>query len=233
MGLANLGISAIGKLLIVVTLAIAFLVGMLGVVAIALRGEEVKVPEIVGKDFLESEKELAQLGLKIKKRALRYSEEKPNTILEQLPKQGETVKTGQIILVVVSQENPEGQEAPASVKKDEEPQEEANTAAPDTSSPDKPKKATTANKNTDTTKRATTTRDVVANKPAKPSNTASNTSSGAANTKANTSGPATTASPKASPAPSAKPAATPSKPNPPAANNKATTTGDTRTRKVP
>ena len=230
MSLVNTGISAIGKLLIVVALAVAFLLGLLGVVALALRGEEVKVPEIVGKDFLDSEKELTQLGLKIKKRALRYSEEKPNTILEQLPKPGETVKTGQIILVVVSQENPEGQEAPATVKKDDETSEEDAHTAPDVASPDKPKKVT--NKNADTNKRATTTRDVVANKPAKNSNSASNSAITGANTKANTISPATTSSPKATPAPNTKPVATPGKPTPPA-GDKPSTTGDTRTRKVP
>jgi hypothetical protein len=83
------GFSAIGKLFIVVmTLAATFLVGMGGVVYMSLQGDEIKVPEIVGKDFVESERELAALGLKIKKRADRFSTEKQNTILEQLPKAG-------------------------------------------------------------------------------------------------------------------------------------------------
>ena len=64
--------------------------------------EETIVPNVVGKDFSESEKELVLLGLKIKKRADRTSSEAPNTVIEQLPKPGETVKTGQMILVVTS-----------------------------------------------------------------------------------------------------------------------------------
>src|SRR4026207_2066614 len=94
--------SAFGKLIVVIGLLTAFLGGMAGVVYMSLLGSELKVPEIVGKDFVESEKELAALGLKIRKRADRVSTEQINTVLEQLPKPGETVKTGQWISVVVS-----------------------------------------------------------------------------------------------------------------------------------
>ncbi|HNQ15723.1 MAG TPA: PASTA domain-containing protein, partial [Pyrinomonadaceae bacterium] len=75
--------SAIGKLLTVILLGTAFTAGLVGVVYMSLQGTEVKVPEIVGKNFDESERELEGLGLRIKKRADRYSEEAPNTILEQ------------------------------------------------------------------------------------------------------------------------------------------------------
>jgi beta-lactam-binding protein with PASTA domain len=111
--------SAVGKLAIVAALLGAFLVGLVSVVWLSLRGDEIKVPEVVGKDVLESEKELAALGLKLKRRANRFSEEKPNTVLEQLPKSGETVKTGQVISVVVSRINPEGSEEPAVIEKPE------------------------------------------------------------------------------------------------------------------
>jgi beta-lactam-binding protein with PASTA domain len=117
MSLVRKGASAFGKLFIVLALAGTFVVGAVGVVYMSLQGQELKVPEIVGKDLVESEKELASLGLRIKKRADRYSNEKPNTILEQLPKAGDTVKTGQMILVVTSKTNPEGDEAPVTIKK--------------------------------------------------------------------------------------------------------------------
>lgn len=104
----------------VAILAASFFAGLVGVVYLSLQGEELKVPEIVGKDFFESEKELTRLGLKIKKRADRYSREKQNTILEQRPKAGEIVKTGQMILVVVSKDNPDGDEAPATIETDED-----------------------------------------------------------------------------------------------------------------
>jgi hypothetical protein len=143
--------SAVGRLLIVVALLGAFLAGLFGVVIFSLRGQEVQVPEIVGKDYLQSERELASLGLKIKKRATRYSQEAPNLILEQLPRPGETVKTGQLVLVVISRANTEGDETPVEVEKetnenqpvtnDNEP---VNTALTKKDKPKKdPKKANT------------------------------------------------------------------------------------------
>jgi len=157
MSIINTGISAIGKLLSVVVLLAAFVGGMAGVVFMSLSGEEIKVPEITGKDFVESEKELASLGLKIKKRADRPSTEKMNTVLEQLPKAGETVKTGQLILVVVSKAGLEGDETPKSLIKDIESD---DTKKIEEMISDKPKKLKT---NSNTKKKAETTRDVIAN----------------------------------------------------------------------
>lgn len=100
----------------------AFSVGLVGAMMIFLTGSEVVVPEIVGRNYIESEEALSDLGLRIKRRAERYSEEKPGTILEQIPKPGETVKTGQMILVVVSKAVPDGDEKPATLKKGNEKQ---------------------------------------------------------------------------------------------------------------
>ncbi|MGI8541970.1 MAG: PASTA domain-containing protein [Aridibacter sp.] len=116
MGLVKTGISAIGKLFIVIALAGTFLVGMAGVFYMALVGEEVKIPKVVGKNLNDGEQELAGLGLRIKNIASRYSNEKPNTILEQRPKAGTTGKTGLMISVIVSQANPDGNEAPVDVE---------------------------------------------------------------------------------------------------------------------
>ncbi|MEZ5425937.1 MAG: PASTA domain-containing protein [Pyrinomonadaceae bacterium] len=153
------GASAFGKLFTVLILVVAFFVGMAAVVYKSLQGEEIKVPEIVGKDFVESEKELALLGLKIKKRADRFSEQKMNTVLEQLPKPGETVKTGQMILVVVSKENPEGKKIDT-IKQDDE-QEEIDKIEELIS--DKPKNSD--KKDNSGKKKSSKTRDVIANKP--------------------------------------------------------------------
>jgi hypothetical protein len=147
-------LSLVGRLLILVIFVLAFLAGMIGAIWYSLRGEEIKVPEIVGKDFYEGEKELASLGLKIKRRAYRYSNEKPNTILEQAPRPGETVKTGQTILVVLAQPNPESTEAPATVKREED-EEEASTS----NSTEDSKKNRNAN-----VKKLEKTRDVISNK---------------------------------------------------------------------
>lgn len=141
--------SAFGKLITVIALAGTFIVGLVGVVYMSLQGTELKVPEIVGKDFVQSEKELESMGLRIKKRADRPSTEKPNTILEQLPKAGETVKTGQMILVVTSKTSPEGDELPLPIKKTTE--EEESEKIEELIS-EKPKKS---NKNTNTNKKKT------------------------------------------------------------------------------
>jgi beta-lactam-binding protein with PASTA domain len=148
--------SALGKLIFVGVLMAAFLGGMAGVVYMALSGEEVKVPDLVGKDFVESEKELASMGLKLKRRADRASAEKINTVLEQLPKPGETVKTGQMILVVVSKQGAVGEVAPPTLKKqnDEDDAEKIEEMISD-----KPK----TNSNTSKKKKADTKRDVIAN----------------------------------------------------------------------
>jgi beta-lactam-binding protein with PASTA domain len=167
--LASRGLSALGKLLAVALLAGAFLFGMAGVVYMALQGSELKVPDITGKDFQESEKELASLGLKIKKRADRPSVEKPNTVIEQLPKAGDTVKTGQMILVVTSKPT-EGDDLPASLKKGIEDDDADKIEEMIT---DKPKKAKNTNTNR---KKADTSRDVNAN-----SNSASDNSNSSSN----------------------------------------------------
>ncbi len=160
-----------GKLIIVIVLAAAFLVGMVGVVYMSLQGEEMKVPEIVGKDLGESEKELAALGLKLKKRADRFSKEKPNTILEQLPKAGDTVKTGQMVLVVTSKLNPDGEEEPATIKKNDDKDDSEKI---EELISDKPKK-TNKNTNANSKKKSSTTRDVLSNN--SDSNSADNSNS--------------------------------------------------------
>ena len=176
MSFVKKGASAFGKLFIVIVLAGTFIVGMVGVVYMSLQGQEMKVPDIAGKDFVESEKELTALGLRIKKRADRYSTEKPNTILEQLPKAGDTVKTGQMILVVTSKTNPEGEEAPTTVKKNVDTDDSEKIEDLISDKPKKPK----ANTNTNSTKKkASTTRDTTDDN----SNTNSNSNSNSADNK--------------------------------------------------
>ena len=157
MSIISKSLSALSKLAVIAVLLAAFLGGAAGVVYISLTGSEVKVPEIVGKDLVESEKELAALGLKIRKRADRVSTEQMNTVLEQLPKAGDTVKTGQWISVVVSKAGITSEETPSSLKKDIET-DDSETIEEMIS--DKPKKKTNSNTNK---KKVDTTRDVIAN----------------------------------------------------------------------
>ncbi len=152
MSIINSGFSAIGRLAALAVLLGVFLFGLAGVVYMSLQGAEITVPEITGKNFEETEKELALLGLKIKKRADRVSAEKPNTVIEQLPKAGETVKTGQTIRVVVSKGGGEA-DVPPSLKTTEE--DDAEKIEEMIS--DKPKKTKS---NSNTRKKADTARDV-------------------------------------------------------------------------
>ncbi len=154
--------SAFGKLIVVLTLAATFNVGLLTVVYLRLQGEEMKVPEIVGKDFVESERELAELGLRIKKRADRASTEKQNTVIEQLPKAGDTVKTGQMILFVTSKGGVEAGETPVTLKKNTNEEDDSEKIEELIS--DKPKKSNKTNQNSNSNKKKTsTTRDVLSN----------------------------------------------------------------------
>lgn len=171
--------SAFGKLITVIVLAGTFIVGLVGVVYMSLQGQALAVPEIVGKDLVESEKELAAMGLRIKKRADRYSTEKPNTVLEQLPKAGETVKTGQMILVVTSKTNPEGDEKPVTIKKNVD--EIGDSEKIEELISDKPKKTNKTNTNS-AKKKSSTTRDVIGNNSNDNSNSSSDGNSNAKTT---------------------------------------------------
>jgi len=215
--------SALGKLLIVATLAVAFLLGMTYVVYRSLQGSEITVPEIVGKNFNESEKELEALGLKIKRRADRYSEEAPNTVLEQLPKPGDTVKTGQLILVVTSKPNPEGDEKPTTLKKGNTSIDEDDTEKIEELISDKPKKKSNSNTNT-SKKKAVSTRDVIKDNSNSDSNSSNSnqgsTDSNNSSTKDNKNG---ATPPSKTPNPSGTPK--------PTTNKTPVTSGDTRPRR--
>jgi len=160
MGFISTSLSAITKLAALGFLLLAFGVGMAAVVYMSLSGNEIKVPEIVGKDFVESEKELAALGLKIRRRADRASVEKINTVIEQLPKPGETVKTGQWISVVVSKAGLSPDETPKSLIKDIE---EDDSKKIEEMITDKPKRTKSNSNSNSAKKKADTTRDTIAN----------------------------------------------------------------------
>ncbi len=218
--------SALGKLLSVALLAAAFLVGLGFVVYRSLQGTEIAVPEIVGKNFTDSEKELEGLGLRIKKRADRYSEEQPNTVLEQLPKPGDTVKTGQWIYVVTSRPNAEGDEKPMTIKKGNSSVDQDDSEKIEELISDKPKKKSNSNTNTTTTKKkGSTTRDVIKDNSNSNSTTGDNKNS--STTTSNTA-PKENKNTSTPPVKQPTPAGTPK----PAAV-KTPTSGDTRPRRTP
>jgi len=156
-GFVNFGISAITKLAIVAALAAAFLFGMATVVYMSLQGAVVQVPEIVGKSLSDSKAELASLGLKIQVRASRPTTDNPDTILEQLPRPGETVKTGQLIVVVTSKPTAQPDETPSTLKKSIE---EDDTETIESMISEKPKKKSNSNSNK---KKPDTSRDTLGN----------------------------------------------------------------------
>jgi hypothetical protein len=170
-GIVNAGLSALTKLAIFAALAVAFLFGMTTVVYMSLQGSEVKVPELVGKSLTDSKSELASLGLKIQVRASRPTSDNPDTILEQLPRPGETVKTGQLIVVVTSKASAQPEETPSTLKKSIE---EDDSEAIENMISDKPKKKSNSNANT-SKKKADTTRDVLGNTATSDTNSDSST----------------------------------------------------------
>src|SRR4051794_38895148 len=167
MGIVNAGLSALTKLGILAVLAVAFLFGMATVVYMSLQGSVVQVPEIVGKNLSDGKSELASLGLKIQVRASRPTADAPDTVLEQLPKPGETVKTGQLIVVVTSKPTAQPEETPSTLKKsiDEDDSETIENMISD-----KPKKKSNSNSNSNK-KKADTTRDVLGNTATSDTNT--------------------------------------------------------------
>ena len=91
------------RIAIVIGIAIAFSLGLLGAIYLSLRSSETRVPDIVGKDRTAAENTISDAGLNFRVRALRAtSETKPDTVLIQLPHAGEIVKVGQTVAVDIS-----------------------------------------------------------------------------------------------------------------------------------
>ena len=131
---------------IVIAIAVVFLFGVATTVYLSLRSPEVKVPDVVGKDKFEAERILADADLKFRVRATRPSNQaKANTVLFQLPRPGEVVKTGQTVAMDISREAKEG-ESPENVTPDE-PSENRNTNTAANSNENKPKKPRPRNTN--------------------------------------------------------------------------------------
>jgi len=147
---------------ILLGIAIAFVVGLFGTIYFSLRSPEVKVPEVVGRNYSDAETALEKSGLKVLKRASRYSADmKPDTVLDQTPHAGEVVKEGSPVAVVTSRaEQKEGEtsvsiaareanknEASAGVNKNENTNNNANANANSNANANRPKR----NKNTNKT----------------------------------------------------------------------------------
>lgn len=119
-------LSVFRSIAIIIAIALVFLFGVATTVYLSLRSPEVKVPDVVGKNRFEAEQILAEADLKFRVRATRPSNEaNPDTVMFQLPRAGEVVKTGQTVAMDISRATKEG-ESSEQVTPDE-PSENRNT----------------------------------------------------------------------------------------------------------
>ena len=131
---------------IVIAIALVFLFGVATTVYLSLRSPEVKVPDVVGKNRFDAEKILADADLKFRIRATRPSNEaQPDTVMFQLPRAGEVVKTGQTVAMDISRAAKAG-ESSEKVTPDE-PSENRNTNSSANANANKPKRPRPKNTN--------------------------------------------------------------------------------------
>lgn len=131
-----------------IVVAIAFLFGLATTVYLSLRSPEVKVPDVVGKNRFDAEKILADADLNFRVRATRPSNQaQPDTVLFQLPRPGEVVKTGQTVAMDISRTAKAG-ETPETVQPEEQnANNNANTNTATNLNENKPKKPKNKNAN--------------------------------------------------------------------------------------
>jgi len=136
----------IRSIAIVVAIGLVFLFGVATTVYLSLRSPEVKVPDVVGKDRFEAERILGEADLKFRVRSTRPTNEtKPDTVMFQLPRAGEVVKTGQTVAMDISRAAKEG-ESPEIVTPDE-PTENRNTNSASNTNENRPKRLKPKNTN--------------------------------------------------------------------------------------
>ena len=183
MSLATRIASTFRSIAIVIAIGLVFLFGVATTVYLSLRSPEVKVPDIVGKERFEAEKILGDADLKFRVRATRPSNQaKPDTVLFQLPRAGEVVKTGQTVAMDVSRAAKEG-ETPEQVTPDE-PVENRNVNTP--ANENKPKRPRNRNANENANSNAN--KNANANSNAKNANTNANRTLNINRANVNTSG---------------------------------------------
>ena len=100
----------IKRVVIVMGIAVAFSLGLLGAIYLSLRSSETRVPDVVGKDRASAETTIEEAGLNFRVRATRATAEaKPDVVLIQLPAAGVTVKVGQTVAVDISRASANGE----------------------------------------------------------------------------------------------------------------------------
>lgn len=137
------------RIFIVIGIAIAFTLGLVGAIYLSLRSSETRVPDIVGKDRTSAENTISDAGLNFRVRATRpTSEAKPDTVLIQLPHAGEIVKVGQTVAVDISRANPNGEPStPSNANNADSTQQDKNSNASSNSNTNAEKKPANRNAN--------------------------------------------------------------------------------------
>ena len=137
------------RIFIVIGIAIAFTLGLLGAIYLSLRSSETRVPDIVGKDRTSAENTISDAGLNFRVRATRpTSEAKPDTVLIQLPHAGEIVKVGQTVAVDISRANPNGEPStPSNANSADSTKQDNNSNASSNSNTNSEKKPANRNAN--------------------------------------------------------------------------------------
>jgi len=191
-------LAALKRIAIVIGIAAAFSVGLIGAIVLSLHSSQTTVPNIVGKDRASAENAISEAGLNFRVRAMRAAgDARPDTVLIQVPASGEVVKVGQTVAVDLSRPAREG-ESPAtasSPEEDKKPEDAGNRSA-NNANEEKPKRSRNTNKNTNDNQNANVNRNrnsngnsnpnsnanhAANNRNASPTGTSVNTNAGANN----------------------------------------------------
>ncbi len=106
----NRALLTVKRVVIVIGIAIAFSIGLVGAVVLSLHSSQTTVPNIVGKDRITAENEISAARLNFRVRATRpASDAQPNTVLIQIPNAGQEVKVGQTVAVDISRPTKDGE----------------------------------------------------------------------------------------------------------------------------
>jgi len=145
-------LTALKRIFIVVGIAIAFSIGLLGAIVLSLHSSQTAVPNVVGKDRAAAENEISGARLNFRVRATRpVSDAMPNTVLIQIPSAGQVVKVGQTVAVDISRSTKEGENSASNTSNAntaaENKPENSNATNPATNSNDNKPKPKPLNKN--------------------------------------------------------------------------------------
>jgi hypothetical protein len=148
----NRALLTLKRVVIVIGIAIAFSIGLVGAIVLSLHSSQTAVPNIVGKDRITAENEISAARLNFRVRATRpASDAQPNTVLIQIPSAGVVVKVGQTVAVDISRPTKEGEASTTTAANTntavEKKPENTNASNSSTNSNDNKPKKKPANKN--------------------------------------------------------------------------------------